>query len=203
MKRYNAQHHIGITAVEALIVLSLFVLISGVIFIIISSFYRYNAYTIAQAYQIQNGRMAVERLVRDMREMTYGDNGAYPLISYSTSTIAFYSDIDRDANVEQVHYELIEGNLHKTVYEATGTPAVYSGTPDREQSVAAYIQNIPDNIDLFTYHTKSGAVATSTTPVTDIRHIEVRLKVSVDPMRNPNEFEIRSSATLRNVESEL
>lgn len=193
----------GLTAIEALVVLAIFVVISGVVMSIVSSFYQYNAYTIAQSYQVQNGRIALERLVRDAREMTFADTGAFPLIAYSTSSLSFYSDVDGDQSVEKVRYELSDEELVRRLYRATGTPPVYDSTPYREQTIARHIQNNPDDIDLFTYTIESGEAATSTTPATSIRHIDIRVKVSVDPARNPNEFEIRSSATLRNIESAL
>ena len=63
----------GLSLAETIVVVSLFTIISFVVFNAIASFYRYNAYTIAQSYQIEHARRGIEFLVRDLREMTFSD----------------------------------------------------------------------------------------------------------------------------------
>src|SRR5690606_7729874 len=95
-----SHHRRGMSLVETIVVLAVFTILSTAIMTTIASFFRYNAYTIAQAYQVDHARHGMESMVRDLREMTFSDVGAFPLLSRSTSSVSFYSDIDRDNSVE-------------------------------------------------------------------------------------------------------
>jgi len=165
----------------------------------IAAFYRFNAYTIAQAYQVAHARRGVEQLVRDMREMTYADDGTFPLARMEEHLIGFYSDIDRDDSVEYVEYELSGEILEKRIYNATGTPPIYSSAPDETNILSEYVQNENQLVDTFTYYDDSGSLATATSTVIDIRYIDAQVIVNIDPVRDPGEFMLRSSAALRNL----
>ena len=195
----------GMTFVEMIVVLSIFAILSVAVLTAIASFYQYNAYTIAQAYQVNNARRGVEFLVRDLREMTFADDGAFPLISKSTHDISFYSDIDRDDSVEYIEYELISSTtLHKRVYNATGTPPVYNlSTPDNDFILSEYVQNIVQGTSTFSYYDTNGEPATATTTVIDVRYVQAQIIVNIDPIRDPGQYMLRSSAALRNLKESL
>lgn len=184
--------------VEMLVVSSLVAVLSVAIGNAVHSFYRYNSYTIAQNFQVDHARRGVEFLVRDLREMTYADDGAFPLVSRATTTIRFYSDIDRDNSVELVEYALIDETLFKYVYEATGTPALYPDDPTRTETISEYVHNALEDADLFTYYDANGAT-TSGTGVSKVRFIDIDMVVNVDPIREPGKYHLRSSAALRNL----
>lgn len=188
----------GMTLVETIVVLALFSILSIAIMTVIASFYRYNAYTIAQAYQVDSARKGVELLVRDLREMTYSDNGAFPLVSRATSSVEFYSDIDRDNSVELVRYELVDQTLFKYIYESSGIPAVYPSEPSRTETISEYVHNDLEGVIMFTYYNNQG-VELSGTGVSEVRHINVAVVVNVDPIREPGKYHLRSSASLRNL----
>lgn len=197
MHRYKNNQR-GMSLVETIVVLAVFAVLSVAIMSVIASFYRYNAYTIAQAYQVDHARRGVELLVRDLREMTFSDNGAFPLLSRSTSSVAFYSDVDRDDRVELVRYELSGETLFKYVFDATGTPAVYPASPTRTEVVSEYVHNSLENLKLFTYYDRDGQEL-SGTGVNNVRQIFVALVVNVDPIREPGKYHLRSGASLRNL----
>lgn len=187
------------TLVEAIVIVAIFTLLSLAITESIASFYRFNAYTIAQAYQVNHARRGVEFLVRDVREMTYADDGTFPLARMEPNRIGFYSDIDRDDSVEYVEYELSDTVFEKRIYDAAGTPPSYDETPEEVVTLSEYVQNGLQNIDTFTYYDEDGLPASATTSVTDIRYVDVRIIVNIDPVRDPDEFMLQSSAALRNL----
>lgn len=208
MQPYLSHHHArtaGMTLVETLVALSLFVILSLVVFNGVASFYRYNAYTIAQAYQVEHARRGVEALVRDLREMTFADNGAFPIVATATSSVQFFSDIDRDDSVELVEYVLEGSEFYKYVYNATGTPPSYqtSGTPDQTFLLSEYVQNIPQDRMVFQYYDENGDLVSPGSIATDVRYIDVFLVINIDPVRDPGEFMLRSSASLRNLKESL
>lgn len=194
----------GFTLLETVVVVTLFALISLAVMNSIVSFYRFNAYTIAQAYQVDNARRGIEHMVRDMREMTFADDGAFPLISMNTTSISFYSDIDRDESVELVTYTLASTTLYKYEHDAVGSPPTYStSSPDRTIIISEYVQNNNQTTNIFGFYDASGSVATTTTSVSDIRYIDVNLIINIDPVRDPGEYSLRSSASLRNLKENL
>lgn len=190
----------GFTYVEMIVVIALFTLLSLAVTNAIRSFYTFNAYTIAQAYQVAEARRGMQYSTRDIREMTFADDGAFPLVSMATNSISFYSDIDRDDSVELVRYELSSTTLFKYVSDAAGDPPTYStSTPDETYTISIYVQNNIQGVDTFTYYDLNGDLATPSTLVTDIRYVGISLIINIDPVRDPGEFMLRSSASLRNL----
>ena len=192
----------GFTLVEFMVVITMFSVLTLALTNSITSFYQINAYTLAQAYEVNYARRGLELLVRDIREMTFGDDGTYPLVLMGTSTIGFYSDIDRDNSVEYVRYVLSTTTLYKYVYNATGTPLTYSSTtPDETHTISEYVRNTAQATSTFRYYMEGGAIASATSTVTDIRYVEVKLIINVDPVRAPGEFTLRSSTAPRNLKT--
>lgn len=192
----------GMTFVEAIVVVALYLVVMLALMESITAFYRFNAYTIAQSYQVSEARQGMDLLVRDLREMTFADNGTFPLAVMGTSTVGFYSDIDRDDSVEYVVYRMSSTTLYKFTYNATGSPLSYStSTPDATTTVSTYVQNGLQNIPIFKYYDMNGLPTTATSTVTDIRYIQVSIIVNIDPIRDPGEYMLRSSASLRNLKN--
>ncbi len=196
---FKKQHKLaGMTLVETIVVVSIFAVLSLAIGEAISSFYRYNSYTIAQAYQVAQARRGLDSMVQDLREMTYADDGSFPLVLRSSSTVTFYSDIDKDSSVEKVSYNLAGQTLFKYIYEATGTPAVYGASPTETFRISEYVHNDLESVTLFTYYDSDG-VAVGGSNVSNVRSIDVELVVNVDPVREPGKYRLAAGASLRNL----
>ncbi len=192
--------HNGFSLVETIVVIALFTIVSLVLSSNIATFYRLNAYTLAQSYQVDTARRGIDIMVQDLREMTYSDSGTFPLVSMDDYSVSFYSDIDRDNSVEYVEYSLASTTLYKKVFSATGTPPVYNmSTPESTVTLSEYVQNELQAIPIFVYYTGDGSQASGTSTVTDIRYIEATVIVNIDPIRDPGQYKLRSSAALRNL----
>ncbi len=192
----------GFTLVEVIVVLALFAILNGVIFDIIQSFYQLNGYTLAQTYQIDHARRGIDSMVRDLREMTYSDTGTFPLVLKQNYKVGFYSDIDRDNSVEYIEYQLSSTTLYKKIYNATGSPPTYSTTsPESTTTISEYVQNQIQSIPIFVYFDQTGQLASATSTVTDIQYIQVSVIVNIDPIRDPGQYMLRSSASLRNLKN--
>lgn len=197
----------GMSLVE--VVLSIF--ISTIIMLAITAsvtrLYKINGYTMAQAYQVDYARKGMNYVIRDIREMTYADDGAYPLVVTGEHKIGFYSDIDRDSSVEYIEYELVgtgSSTLEKRIYNATGSPVSYDyNNPDETIALSKYVQNTTFATSTFLYFNSNGKVASSTTQINDLRYIQVSIIVNVDPVRDPGQYMLRSSAALRNLKDNL
>lgn len=190
---------------EMLISVAMFTVLMLVVTTGIQRMYIYNGYTFAQAYQVQNARTGMQALIRDIREMTFADDGTFPLAIMEANRIGFYSDIDRDDSVEYVEYAY-QGTttIVKSVYNATGSPPTYDTSTTTDIFVLSrYVQNALQATSTFQYYDANGVTVASSSDVTDVRYITAQIIVNIDPVRDPGQFELRSSAALRNVKENL
>ncbi len=193
----------GFTLIETVVVVGIFTVVMLTITSSVLYFYRVNSNAIEQAFAINSSRKGVESTVRDIREITYADNGAYPVVSIGSTTISFYSDIDRDSSVELIRYFLNGDILQKGVTNATGDPAVYDTLGEVVSDISTDVRNVPNAIPIFRYFDNTGAEITNFTKVTDVAFVNITLIININPSRLPEDFTLRSSATLRNLKVNL
>jgi type II secretory pathway pseudopilin PulG len=195
----------GFTLIETLVVIGLNTLLMVVISTSIVFLYQSNNYSFAQSNEIDAARRGLTVWVRDAREMTAAANGAYPVVKLSDNQMGFYSDIDRDSNVEYIEYTLSSTTITKRTYNPVGYPPVYSTTtPDSTEIMSEYVQNLGQGIPVFTYYDVLGVPLISPQAMlTDARYITMRVIVNIDPLRSPGEFMLRGSAAPRNLKDNL
>ncbi len=194
MNRYSK----GFTLMETVVVIGIFTFAMTVITGSIVYFYRSNTYAVEQTSAIQSGRRAVEFFVRDVRETTYAEDGAYPIAALGTSTMTFYADVDGGGDVERVRYFLSAGNLMKGVIKASGNPLGYTGV-ESLSTVSEYVRNVEKGVDMFEYSDGDGVVVADLSDTQDVRFVEISAIVNVNPNRLPEEFLLSGSAALRNL----
>lgn len=192
---------VGFTLLETIITIAIISIIMIAITDSVRFFYRANTSSLEQSYQIDSARKGVSFLVRDLREASNGDNGTYPISEIGTSTITFFSDTDRDVSVEKITYELNGTILTRHVVDSSGNPPAYTSA-GATSTVSIYVRNIEEEADLFTYYDRDGAVISDLQNIGDVRSVTINLVVNIQPIRAPNEFTLRSSATLRNLRDE-
>ena len=191
----------GLSLLEMLITLGIFTLIMVSITNSILYFYRANTSSIEQAYQVDSARKGVQLLVRDIREATYADNGAYPLAEMASTSVTFYADTDRDSATEKIRYQLNGTNFGRNVIDPSGTPATYPGG-GATSTVSQYVRNALQNTPVFRYYNASSTEITNSADIADVVTVSVSIIVNISPYRLPGEFTLRSSATLRNLRAQ-
>ena len=194
----------GYTLIEMLMVLAVFSLISAAVFAAIIWVYRTHAYLIEQAYAIQDARQSVEKMARELREASYGSDGAYPLESIATNALVFYADVTGDSRVERVRYYLQGEDLMRGVTEATGTPLSYNPSADEQVATsAAHVRNGALGSAIFTYYNATGTQITDMNDVLAVRFVDINVIININPSRLPADFSVRTSASLRNLKDNL
>ncbi len=195
----------GFTLAEVIVVIALNTMLVIVLTASITSIYKQNAYSFAQAAEIDAARKGLFLWVRDAREMTNAGDGSFPLREVSDNTLGFYSDIDRDDSVEYVEYVLDGTDLYKYTYNPIGSPPVYDLT-DADETVilSEYVQNIDQGQKTFEYYDSNGVLLSSPQAmISDIRYITMQIIVNIDPLRSPGEFMLQGSAAPRNLKDNL
>ena len=195
------KHVRALTLLETVVSIGIISIIMTVIVSSVLFFYRANTSSLEQSFQIDNARKGVEFLVRDVREASHGDDGSYPLFAIGSTTLVFFSDTDSDASVEKITYALSGTRLSRTVVDSSGTPPSYGGA-GTGASVSEYVRNLEEGQAIFRYYDTAGVEVTNYANIGDVRFVSVNLVVNVQPIRAPEEFTLRSSATLRNLRNE-
>lgn len=194
----------GMTLIETLVAVGIFTILMAAVFTSTTQLYRQNAYALEQTEEVNNARRGMTQWNRDVKEMTDGEDGTYPLAVIEEHRLGYYSDTDRDDEVEYVEYVLASTTLTKYTYQASGNPATYNlTTPDEAETLSLYVQNILQGTSTFLYYDTAGTQLSSTSPILSVRYIRAQLIVNIDPDRNPGEFLLRSSLAPRNLKDNL
>lgn len=188
------------TLIESMVVLAIFTFAMMAISASVIYFYRTNANAIEQAFALSSARRGVEFMVRDLREMTYSEEGNFPISTMSSTTITFYSDTDRDKEVERIRYFFSDATtLSRGTIHPTGSPLSYNPADEVVSIVSEEVRNAEDGIAIFVYYDEEGNVISNYANVTDTVLVDVTMIVNVNPTRLPEEFTLRSTASLRNL----
>jgi hypothetical protein len=195
---------VGMTLMETVIAIGIYVVLMLVVFSSITSLYLTNAYALEQSNEVNSARVGITQWNRDAKEMITAEDGTWPLAIIEPHRMGYYSDTDQDDSVEYVLYELIGTTLTKSVFNPSGTPVSYNlSTPDQVQTLSTYVQNINQATSTFSYFDNGGNQLTAISPILDVRYIRMQLIVNIDPARNPGEFMLRSSLAPRNLKDNL
>ncbi len=200
---WSMSHIRGFTLVEMITTLAIFMIISTAVVSSIVMLYRGNRYAMEQAIAVENARRGIEQMVRDIREARYSETGAYPIITIGSTTVAIYTDLDRDDDAELVRFYLDGTSFMKSVTNPVGSPAVYNEANGVVSLVSENVRNIEQGTPIFEYFDSDGVELTSYTSVTPAVFVKVNLVVNVNPETLPNEYVLRSSAAIRNLKVNL
>jgi type II secretory pathway pseudopilin PulG len=195
----------GFTLVEVVMIIAVNTVMLLVISTSIVNLYQSNSYIMAQSHEIDQARLGLQSWLSDTEEMTYANDGTFPIAVMEPHHFGFYSDVDNESSVEYVEYELSSTTLYKYTYKSSGYPPVYNlVTPVKTEILSQYVQNLDQATSTFSYFDTDGnLLATSTALLTDIRYIEARVIVNIDPLRSPGEFLLRSGTAPRNLKDNL
>ncbi|TSC62884.1 MAG: hypothetical protein G01um101448_575 [Parcubacteria group bacterium Gr01-1014_48] len=195
----------GFTLLETAIAIVVSTIVLFGIMAAIRMFYRSNAYILDQAVTINNARRGIEALSRDIREATYGDDGSFPVSSIAEQSFVFFADIDTDIGIERVRYfvDATDSKLKRGIIDSSGSPLLYNPASEIVTPVAEHVRNIALATTTFRFYNESGVEITNFSNVADVAHVKMNLIVNVHPETAPSDFTLRSSATIRNLKTNL
>jgi hypothetical protein len=203
LKNKYKTSNLGFTIIETLVVIGAFAFIMVAVTSSILYFYKSNTITLEQAYAINSARKGIEFMTRDIKEIIYSDEGAYPIISIDANSFYFYSDVDRDSSIERIRYFIDGTDLKKGLTESAGDPPQYLDINEVISVVSDNSRNIEQGISVFRYFDNQGNEIIDYANISDVAFVKVNMVVNVNANRLPDEFTLRSSATLRNLKTNL
>lgn len=186
------------TLVETVVWVSITSMILLAITQSIQYFYRTNSYAVEQGAAITSAQRGIESMVKVMREGAYSSTGAWPIIAMATSSFSFYADIDDDPFIEQIRYFLDGNALKRGVIDPSGDPPVYTN-PETISVISDYVRNNEQSVATFQYFDAAGNPLASLSNIAEVRFVQLTVVVNINPFRMPNQFTLRSTATLRNL----
>ncbi len=189
----------GFTLIETLVLLAVFTIIVMAIVSSLRFVYKGQRFAFEQADATRSARTGIERAVRDLRETSYADDGAYPIVAMATSSVTFYSDFDNDNKIERIRYFLDGTDFKRGIVESAGDPPMYTTSTEVVTTVSDNVRNTAVGVPLFTLYDKAGAVVSDFSEIDELAFVLVRIVVNLHPERAPDDFELRSSAALRNI----
>ena len=204
----NSKKQKGFSLIEVIFVISIFTLALIAITAFVLNTYRIYKYNFEQASAINEARRGIELMIKEIREAQYGNDGSYPLKEAGDFQFIFYSDIDKDEEVERVRYFLSGTDFKKGVVEPSGDPAQYVLADEVIFVISSYVRN-SGSFNVFTYYNGDWPGDTVNNPLptltrlTDTKLMHVYLIVNIDPNRPPDNFELESDTQIRNLKTNL
>src|SRR3989344_1148360 len=116
----------GFTLIEAVLAVGISVSIIFAVASFRNNLDSLNKFLNSELQSRQDIDPTLQLMARELRSAGPSSLGGYPIESAGTSTLVFYSDIDRDGIFERVRYFLGTNVIRKGVVEPTGNPLVYS-----------------------------------------------------------------------------
>lgn len=196
MKKYFCAK--GMTLIEMIMAIGVFSLsVTGFTFLL-SRTWTINHFVLEEGEASRTASRGVHEVVDTIRSARQSENGSYLLESAHSNDLIFYSDIDADGKTERVHYFSEAGSLKMGIRKPSdGVPPTYASGDESVSVLANYVVNEDGNV--FSYYGLNGQVLSNPVEADAVRMIKVRLEINIDPIKAPNNINIESLATLRNL----
>lgn len=204
MNQYKRQTSGGFSLVEVAVAVA----VAAAIFFVVSSL-RGNVSILENIIEQKlQSRQDIDQtfqiMITDIRSAGQSNQGAYPIVSASTSSFIFYSDYDQDGVFERIRYSLVTSTLERGIVEPSGNPLSY---PTSSEVVTTVIEDVviaaTTSLNVFEYfdssYTGSGSAMTSTDDVSPIRVVRVTIYSDVSPGQAPRPLLFTNTVTIRNL----
>jgi hypothetical protein len=195
----------GLTIVEMLIAMFIFVLIMAGSVFLISQIYKRYGFAMEQGRSISQVQQNVKIMVDEIRRASIADSGAYPIQNADKFDFVFFADIDHDRVAERVHYYLQGITIQKGVSKPSGTPSTYPVGDQVVTQIGNYVRNTAGQ-PLFYYFDSNYPADQVNNPLTApvsqinrIRMVEVDIYYNIDLQRAPNNIRLQTFVEMRNL----
>ncbi len=155
----------GFTLIEVIVAVG----ILGIIFVAMLSFqvnvHKYNNSASQSLQNSHDARSLIRVIVKELRSAKQGSDGSYPIAEASTSSLAFYGDVDGDGLQEKIHYYVSDNKLHREV------------TKQGIKEFSTFVSNLQNGTStkLFEYYGSSFA---NVDTISDIRMVKINILLS-------------------------
>ena len=203
---HSSLYNKGMTLVEVLIALAIFVTVIVVVGAFEVNVFSYQGSASSSLTTVQDAQVILKTMLTELRSAAPGANGAYPIVTAGTSSISFFSDPDNDGQTEQITYSLIKNTLYRAIIQPSGTPAIYNTATQSTSSLLTDVHNT-SSTSVFQYYDQNytGTSSPLSIPVNipSVRLIQISLTLDTDPNRSPLPRTYTTQVSLRNLKTNL
>jgi len=144
-------------------------------------------------------------LASEVRSAGLSQNGAYPIDWATSSSFAFYSDINKNGATNHMRYFFASSTIYKGIIAPTGTPAAYPSSTEKITDVVDNVIPPTTSTPLFGYYdalyTGTQSPSTSSIILANIRLIKMAFAADVQPSQSPGPEYFTLMIDIRNVRS--
>lgn len=206
IKNISKKYKSGVTLVEIIIYLAIFIIVIGGVTTFGRDIFFYNSATQSDLTAQLEGRRVVKSMVAELREAIPSSLGAYPISQVSTSSITFYTNIDSDSLKEQVRYYLSNRKIYKGIIKPSGNPLVYNPASETTKIEVTDVVN-GTSTPIFQYYDinygGTGNALSAPVNIPSVRLIKVNVIIDKDSNRSPIPLSITSQVSIRNLKDNL
>lgn len=156
---------------------------------------------LGDSLEVEEGiERALNQITPEIRSITNSSNGSYAIVSVSSSSFNFYSNIDSDSLIEKVRYFLDGATFKKGVIKPSVNPIVYDPADEVITDLADDI--ISDDIFYFydkTYEGSSGSHLEQPVKVSVIKSVKVSLTADKNINLPPSPTSIETFINIRSL----
>ena len=184
----NKKYKKGFTIVEIMLATAITVIIMVAIVAFEVNVLNYNRSSHTALNNAQQAQNILKIIAREIREMSRGISGLYPILSVATSSLTFYADIEGNGSPDQIRYYLTFGDTTNTLYRGvtrpSGTPPSYDLANEDNKIIAAGLGN-SSTTPVFEYfdgdYDGTGSALSYPVATSSVRLIKVNLVTATDP----------------------
>lgn len=192
------------TLIESLITIAIFILILGGAVGLVLGLYKSHYFTFQQAQAIEEARIGIEFMVKEIREARPGDDGSYIIVNADDNEFIFFSDIDKDGDTERVKYFFVGPDFKKQVIDPVNNEYITDPQdPNYEEKIFILSKYARNTTSVFRYFDGDTQELDTPARLNETKLMRVNLMINVDPLKAPNDFILESDVQLRNLKTNL
>ncbi|MDQ1284554.1 MAG: hypothetical protein QG620_902 [Patescibacteria group bacterium] len=190
---------------ETLIAIAIFSLGMEGFTLLFTRSWRQNAYVLEMGQTAMAVSRGVNEMVKYIREVRQGDNGAYPVVSADDNDLVFFCDYDRDGAAERLHFYRSGSDIIMGIREPSASfPVTYAAGDQETRVIASRIVNEASN-PIFAYYDSDYPEDSINNPIPtpavapNVRLVRITIHMNIDPNNAPDNVMIQSFAEMRNL----
>lgn len=206
--RSNSKSNSGMTLVEVLVAVGIFVVIMGAVAVFEKNVFSYQRSVSGSYIPVQDAQTILKTMSRELRMATQGADGAYAIQTAATNTIVFFADVAGDGVKKRIKYWYVPANavIYKTITTPSGTPPSYNNANTSTTTLIVNVRNATST-PVFEYfdgsYNGNGNALAQPVITTAIRSIRINVTLDADPKQPPEPKTYGAQTTLRNLKDNL
>jgi prepilin-type N-terminal cleavage/methylation domain-containing protein len=191
----------GFTIVETIVSVAIFAIMIFAILFFVTDVFNTTGFQRKIFDNNDSARKLATVFTNEMRASVVSSTGSFPIESAGTQQIIFYTK--SATTVNRVRYYLQSGVLYKGITIPTGNPPIYNLAQEISSPVQPAMATAGGDA-IFTYYDGDGNALAQPVNVTQIRNIQMALKIYLQGSKNStNTYTVTTSATVRNLKDNL